>query len=260
MAVHPPSTSKVCPVIKSAAGLARNTTAPTTSSGWPMRPSGIRFKRSFRSTGSSKVDCVRGVKMKVGATALTWILCRAHLLHFLIGKHRTGHRHTPYVRVVPCYPQEPVLPEAFPPWLGRSLVATTKNRRGNRTVWAEWRQDHNQKKPDVTPGEYRHNRNRNTLPVTSVFPRLRLRTSTFRRSVMVKPWERWFQTRYSAPCQESQGQDRAGRPIRKFLIAVRSQSDTHGHERRATQNCVRAWKNDRYFKRQAASLRSLPNR
>ena len=47
-------------MIRSAAGLARNTTAPTTSSGSPTRPRGIRFSRSSRIAGSSNVDCVSG--------------------------------------------------------------------------------------------------------------------------------------------------------------------------------------------------------
>ena len=47
IAVQPPSTSNVCPVIRSAAGLDRKTTAPATSSGLPRRPSGMRLRTSL---------------------------------------------------------------------------------------------------------------------------------------------------------------------------------------------------------------------
>src|SRR5262245_14582231 len=54
IAVHPPSTRRVCPVIISAAALARNTTAPVTSSGLPNLPSGMRRNTSRENFLSSK--------------------------------------------------------------------------------------------------------------------------------------------------------------------------------------------------------------
>jgi len=40
---NPPSTQMVCPVMNSAASLARNTTARPTSNGSPTRPSGVNL-------------------------------------------------------------------------------------------------------------------------------------------------------------------------------------------------------------------------
>ncbi len=54
-AVHPPSTSSVWPVIIEAAGEARNTTAPATSTGWPTRCSAaMRRSTSARNSGLAK--------------------------------------------------------------------------------------------------------------------------------------------------------------------------------------------------------------
>ena len=71
-AVHPPSMMMVCPVIIDAAGEARNTTAPDTSTGWPIRLSAaMRSITSAWNFGSDSAGAVPGVSMKVGATALT---------------------------------------------------------------------------------------------------------------------------------------------------------------------------------------------
>ena len=57
------------------AGEARNTTAPATSMGSPIRPNGIFDKTSARNAWSPSALAVPGVLMKVGATALTVMLC-----------------------------------------------------------------------------------------------------------------------------------------------------------------------------------------
>lgn len=74
LAVQPPSTSSVVPVMSEAAGEARKTTAPATSIGSPIRwTPAIRSMTSARNTGSAKAASVPGVRTKVGATALTLI-------------------------------------------------------------------------------------------------------------------------------------------------------------------------------------------
>ena len=61
-AVHPPSITSVCPVINEAAGEARNTTAPDTSTGSPIRCSAaMRSTTSARNSGSSSAGAVPGV-------------------------------------------------------------------------------------------------------------------------------------------------------------------------------------------------------
>src|SRR3954462_12696885 len=77
-AVNPPSISNVAPLMSAAAGDARNTTAPHTSAGSPTRPSGILHKRSLRKASFSSHFTVPGVRMKVGATALTFTWCGPH--------------------------------------------------------------------------------------------------------------------------------------------------------------------------------------
>ena len=62
------------PFTSEAAGDARNTTAPATSFGSPMRPKGILPTVCFRNSGSDKAGRVPSVQMKVGATALTQML------------------------------------------------------------------------------------------------------------------------------------------------------------------------------------------
>jgi len=62
----------VSPVISDAAGEARNTTAPATSSGVPIRCSAaMRSSTSARNSGSASAGSVPGVAIYVGATALT---------------------------------------------------------------------------------------------------------------------------------------------------------------------------------------------
>ena len=52
--VQPPSINSVCPVIRAAAGEARNTTAPATSMGSPIRcKAAIRSTTSARNAGSA---------------------------------------------------------------------------------------------------------------------------------------------------------------------------------------------------------------
>src|SRR5262249_56104484 len=70
----PPSITIVCPVMKSASGLQRKTTAPTTSSGswsrWIVRAA-IETSRSFSIT--SGCASTPALIVKPGATQLTWI-------------------------------------------------------------------------------------------------------------------------------------------------------------------------------------------
>src|SRR5439155_23876379 len=70
-AVQPPSTRRLEPVTRLAAGEARNTTAFATSSTVPMRPSGIRSITHRRNSGFAKKGSVNGVVMKVGAIDTT---------------------------------------------------------------------------------------------------------------------------------------------------------------------------------------------
>src|SRR5580704_5972705 len=78
-AVQPPSITRVCPVMREAAGEARKTTAPATSIGSPMRcKAAMRSTTSWRNTGSASAGCVPGVWMKVGATAFTLMLYLPH--------------------------------------------------------------------------------------------------------------------------------------------------------------------------------------
>src|SRR5439155_20459211 len=71
-AVHPPSMSTVSPVMSDAAGEARNTTTPATSTGSPTRcRAAIRSTTSAWNAGSASAGSVPGVRMNVGATALT---------------------------------------------------------------------------------------------------------------------------------------------------------------------------------------------
>ena len=51
----------VSPVMSEAAGDAKNTTGPATSSGLPMRPSGIRLRTESRKSASSSHFFVPGV-------------------------------------------------------------------------------------------------------------------------------------------------------------------------------------------------------
>src|SRR5438270_12755668 len=68
----------VVPVIIDAAGDARKTTAPVTSFVCPIRPSGIWASVRSWKAGSDSAGRVASVQMKVGATALTVMLCFAH--------------------------------------------------------------------------------------------------------------------------------------------------------------------------------------
>src|SRR2546429_230620 len=62
-----------------AAGEAKNTTAPATSIGSPMRCSAaILSSTSARFCGTERYSSVPGVRMNVGATALTVIPCFPH--------------------------------------------------------------------------------------------------------------------------------------------------------------------------------------
>src|SRR5512138_230159 len=76
--VQPPSIMSVSPVIRDAAGEARNTTGSATSSGVPIRPSGMRFCTDLRNSLLPSHFLVPGVSIKVGATALTVMLYFAH--------------------------------------------------------------------------------------------------------------------------------------------------------------------------------------
>ena len=76
--VHPPSISKVAPVISAAAGEAKNTTGQATSLTSPTRPRGMRSITDWRNSGMSRSGWVPGVSMKVGATLLTVTLYCAH--------------------------------------------------------------------------------------------------------------------------------------------------------------------------------------
>src|ERR1035438_2609217 len=71
--------SMVWPVISDAAGEARNTTAPATSIGSPMRCSAaMRSTTSARKAGSVSASWVPGVWMNVGATVFTVMLYFPH--------------------------------------------------------------------------------------------------------------------------------------------------------------------------------------
>src|SRR5947208_7028633 len=61
---HPPSTKITVPVIKDAADEARNTTAPVTSWGMPMRPRGIWSSVCFWNAAFSRSGRVASVQMK----------------------------------------------------------------------------------------------------------------------------------------------------------------------------------------------------
>src|SRR4029453_19375582 len=64
-AVQPPSITKLAPVMRDAAGDARNTTAPATSSIRPIRPRGIRLSTQFRNSLSAKNEALKEVSRKV---------------------------------------------------------------------------------------------------------------------------------------------------------------------------------------------------
>src|ERR1700730_3674942 len=71
-ACQPPSTNRVWPLIKSEAGLARKSAAPTKSEGTAKRPSFIRLRnRSPRASFSRNVRLVLSVSVAVGAMAFT---------------------------------------------------------------------------------------------------------------------------------------------------------------------------------------------
>src|SRR3984893_3154891 len=79
LAVQPPSMSRVCPVMSEAADEAKNTTAPATSMGSPMRcNAAMRSTTSARNAGFESASSVPGVEINVGATALTVMLCLPH--------------------------------------------------------------------------------------------------------------------------------------------------------------------------------------
>jgi hypothetical protein len=62
-AVQPPSTSSVTPLTRLAAGEARNTTAPATSTGSPMRwRAAIRSRTSASKAGSARASDVPSVR------------------------------------------------------------------------------------------------------------------------------------------------------------------------------------------------------
>src|ERR1700739_3384970 len=69
----------VSPVIRDAALEARNTTAPATSIGSPMRcNAAMRSITSERNSGFARADSVPGVRINVGATAFTVMLYFPH--------------------------------------------------------------------------------------------------------------------------------------------------------------------------------------
>src|SRR5438552_2898055 len=71
-ALSPPSTNRVCPVTKRAASDARNRTTSATSSGMPIRLSGVlSIVACTRSGCWSMYSFVSGVSMMPGPTALT---------------------------------------------------------------------------------------------------------------------------------------------------------------------------------------------
>ena len=71
-ACQPPSTKSVWPVMKSEAGLARNTAAPTKSKGSANLPSLMRLSSlSARASFSRNERLVLSVSVEVGAIALT---------------------------------------------------------------------------------------------------------------------------------------------------------------------------------------------
>jgi hypothetical protein len=65
----PPSIVSTWPVMKAAAGLVRNSMAPSTSAGVPSRPRAVR--RAIRSRFSSESVAERSVSRKLGAIELT---------------------------------------------------------------------------------------------------------------------------------------------------------------------------------------------
>jgi hypothetical protein len=66
-------------VMREAAGEARKTTAPATSTGSPMRwRAAMRSRTSARNAGSESASSVPGVEINVGATAFTVMLCGTH--------------------------------------------------------------------------------------------------------------------------------------------------------------------------------------
>src|SRR5882724_8403909 len=78
-AVQPPSIRIVWPVINAAELEARNTTAPATSIGSPMRcNAAIRSITSARTSGFARYSSVPGVRINVGATAFTVMLYLPH--------------------------------------------------------------------------------------------------------------------------------------------------------------------------------------
>ena len=83
IAVHPPSTVRVVPVIIRAAGPARKTIAAATSSGVASLPAGVRPRMSLLIASFSSRTCVSGVSTNVGQTAFTLISVRGPL----DGKH-----------------------------------------------------------------------------------------------------------------------------------------------------------------------------
>src|SRR5262249_33906131 len=76
----PPSTGRVWPVIMPAAGLARNMTAPTMSSGSASRPSGVSCSMRRTSSGLPSSGRMKSVRTQVGAPALTRMPLLAHSL------------------------------------------------------------------------------------------------------------------------------------------------------------------------------------
>ena len=79
---RPPSTNSSIPVIKLLSSDARNKTAFATSSGLPIRPSGIVFKRVVFICSSSNKRLRTGVSVGPGLIALTRILrCLRSTVH-----------------------------------------------------------------------------------------------------------------------------------------------------------------------------------
>src|SRR5258708_6722831 len=76
-AVQPPSTTSTCPVTKSDAAAARNTTAPRRSSPLPTRCMGVRLAR-LDHVLSSRSGRLLAVRIMPGAMALTWMPWAAH--------------------------------------------------------------------------------------------------------------------------------------------------------------------------------------
>src|SRR5437870_5048942 len=78
VAEWPPSRNTVWPVMKSEAGEARYTTIGPISSSRPVRRAGTSRSSRSRVLGSANASAFMSVTNQPGASALTWMLWRAH--------------------------------------------------------------------------------------------------------------------------------------------------------------------------------------